>query len=90
MFKVCLYVINTLLLNWGLEGRSVRTPGWQHGVCHFPFAMLATSLEYRVWSFWFGVWGLEFRVWGLEFRVWGLEFRVWGLEFRVWSLGFGV
>ena len=81
MFKVCLYVIITLLLNWVLEGRSVRTPGWQHGVCHFPFAMLATSLEYRVW---------RFLVWGLEFRVWSLGFGVWSLGFGVWSLGFGV
>ena len=27
MFKVCLYVINILLLNWSLGGRGVRTPG---------------------------------------------------------------
>ena len=43
MFKVCLFVINILLLNWGLEGRGVKTPGWQHGVCHFPLAMLAAK-----------------------------------------------
>ena len=65
MFNVCLYVINILLLNWGLEGRGARTPGWQHGVCHFPFAMLATSLEYRVRSLGFGVSGFL----GLRFGV---------------------
>ena len=43
MFKVCLFVINILSLNWGLEGRGVKTPGWQHGVCHFPLAMLAAK-----------------------------------------------
>ena len=57
MFKVCLNVINILLLNCGLEGRGVRTPGWQHGFCHLPFAMLATSFEYGVWNLGFGIWG---------------------------------
>ena len=60
MFKVCLYVINILLPNCGSEGKGVRTPGWQHGFCHLPFAMLATSLEN-------GVWNLGFRNLGFGF-----------------------
>ena len=57
MFKVCLYVIDILLLNWGLEGRSVRTPGWQHGVCHFPLPCWP-----QVWNIGFGACGSEFGV----------------------------
>ena len=75
MSKVCSYVINILLLNWGLEGKERKNTGLAAWGLPSSFAMFAISLEYRVWSLWFGVWGLKFRVWGLEFRVWGLGFE---------------